>query len=102
MPKYLLSYHGGDFPPELADEVDRKWAGWADPLGDAFVDRGGPLMASRTIGRGGVVSETGSHETTGYGVIEAANIDAAIAIAKNCPQLFPPHRDGTVEVAELM
>ena len=60
MPKYLLSYHGGEFPPELADEVDRNWARWADPLGSVFIDRGGPLHASKTIGKGGLVSKTGN------------------------------------------
>jgi hypothetical protein len=102
MPKYLLSYHGGHFPPELADETGANWARWADALGSAFVDRGGPLMASKTIGRGGVVSGTSAHETTGYGIIEAESLEAAIAIAKNCPQLLPPHKDGTIEVAELI
>jgi hypothetical protein len=102
MPKYLLSYHGGLFPPELADETGRNWTRWADALGAAFVDRGGPLMRSKTVGKGGVVTETGAHETTGYGILEAESLDAAIAIAKNCPQLLPPHKNGTIEVAELI
>ena len=29
MPKYLLSYHGGHFPPELADETGRNWTRWS-------------------------------------------------------------------------
>ena len=102
MPKYLLSYHGGDFPPELDAEVSAKWAKWADAIGDRFIDRGGPLMPARTVGAGGVVSHTGRHETTGYGIIEADTLEAAIEIAKACPQLSAPHKDGTVEVAELI
>jgi hypothetical protein len=102
MPKYLLSYHGGDFPPELEGETARNWARWADSIGSKFVDRGGPLMTSKTIGKDGVVTDTGAHETTGYGIVEAESLDAAIAFARNCPQLLPPHKDGTVEVAELI
>ena len=102
MPKYLLSYHGGHFPPELAEDVGRNWTRWMDPIAAKFVDRGGPLETSRTIGAGGVVQETGPHETTGYSIIEADSLDTAIAIAKGCPQLLPPHKEGTIEVAELM
>jgi hypothetical protein len=102
MPKYLLSYHGGYFPPEREAETGANWTRWMTTNASVFVDQGGPLEPSRTVGAGGVVSETGEHETTGYSIIEADNIEAAIAIAKGCPQLLPPHENGTVEVAELI
>jgi hypothetical protein len=102
MPKYLLSYHGGHFPLELSKDVDARWKRWADSVGAAFIDRGGPLETAKTVAHGGVVSDTGVHETTGYGIIEAETLEAAIEIAKHCPQLSSPHVDGTVEVAELI
>ncbi|GLQ55076.1 hypothetical protein [Devosia nitrariae] len=103
MPKYLLAYHGGDFPPEEAQGLDAAWKTWMDGLGDKAIDRGGPLEASRTVGAGGrVLQDGGSNPVTGYSVIEADDIEAAIVIAKDCPQIRPPHVDGTIEVAELM
>lgn len=103
MPKYLLAYHGGDFPPEETQAVDAAWKKWMDGVGDKAIDRGGPLEVSRTVGAGGkVVHDGGANPVTGYSVIEADNIEAAIAIARNCPQIRPPHKDGSVEVAELM
>ena len=103
MPKYLFAYHGGDFPPEEAEALDAAWKKWMDGVGDKAVDRGGPLEASRTIGAGGKLAhDGGANPVTGYSVIEADNIDAAIAIAKDCPQIRPPHVNGTIEVAKLM
>ena len=102
MPKYLLSYHGGEFPPELEPVVGPRWAQWMDSLGERAIDRGGPLQPSRTVGAGGTVTDSGLAGTTGYSVIVADSLEAAIDFARQCPQISPPHRNGTVEVAELI
>jgi hypothetical protein len=103
MPKYLLSYHGGDFPQEMTETVDAAWAKWMDGVGAKAIDRGGPLKPSKTVGEGGKVTDNGgANEVTGYSVIEAASMEEALAIAKNCPQIGAPHENGTVEVGELM
>jgi hypothetical protein len=102
MPKYLLSYHGGEFPSELEAVVGPLWKQWMDNIGDRAVDRGGPLQPSRTIGAGGAVTDTGWAGTTGYSIITADSLEAAIAFAQRCPQISPPHQNGTVEVAELI
>jgi hypothetical protein len=102
MPKYLLSYHGGEFSPELEAVVGPRWKEWMDSIGEGAVDRGGPLQPSRTVGAGGVVTDTNGARTTGYSLITAESLEAAIAFARQCPQLSPPHQNGTVEVAELI
>ncbi len=40
----------------------------------------------------------GSNPATGYSIVEAADIDAATAIAKGCPVVT--HGGGSVEVGE--
>jgi hypothetical protein len=103
MPKYLLTYHGGEFPQALSEQVGAAWSAWMDGLGDAFVDRGGPLDFNRTILAGGMVAaDGGANPATGYSVIVADNMDAAVAMAKGCPQTRAPHVDGSIEVAEML
>ena len=102
MTKYLLGYHGGSIPAskEEGDRVMAAWGKWIGSLGKAMVDPGNPTAAAKTIAPGGKVSDGGgSNPVTGYSVIEAASLDAAVALAKGCPQLSS---GGTIEVAEIM
>lgn len=102
MPKYLFSYHGGTMPqtPEEGQKVMAAWTKWLGDLGPKAIDRGAPTGASRTVGAGGKVTpDGGANPVNGYSVIEADNLDAALAIARNCPQLAAK---GTVEVGEFV
>jgi hypothetical protein len=100
MPNYVLAYHGGKMPetPEEGAAVMAKWQAWFGGMGDAVVDGGAPVGPSKTITSGGVSDDGGSNPVSGYSVIKAADMDAAIAIAKGCPIL----EDGSVEIAETM
>ena len=103
MPKFLFAYHGGHLPDGAEAIVGPQWAAWMDGLGEKGLDRGGPLKPTQTLSAGGVLAQTDpAREVTGYSVIEAADFEEALAIAKRCPQTRAPHRDGTIEIAELM
>ena len=103
MPKFLFCYHGGHFLPEHTETVDAAWKAWMDGVGDRAIDRGGPLKSTKTIMTGSVSGiDTGPSEVTGYSIILADSLDQALEIASRCPQTASPHRDGSVEVAELM
>lgn len=102
MPKYLLGYHGGGMPatPEEGTKAMAAWNSWINGLGNAIVDAGNPIGAARTIAPSGKVSDGGGADPlTGYSVIEASNLDAAVKIASSCPQLAA---GGSVQVAETL
>lgn len=95
MPTYLFAYSGGSRPQseEEGEQVMAAWMGWLNGLGSAVVDIGKPLAESRTVG----TSADGGSKLTGYSVIEADNLDAAVALTDGCPQL---DAGGSVEVYE--
>jgi hypothetical protein len=96
---YLLVYHGGSMPEseEEGKKVLAAWNDWFGTLGDALVDGGNPVSQVKTIGNDGAVRDGTVNPPTGYSIIKAENLDAAVALAKGCPVLV----DGaSVEVAE--
>jgi len=102
MAKYVFVYHGGGAPEseEVGAAVMQAWNDWFDSLGSAVVDAGHPTGASATVGSDGSTSQGGgANPVTGYSIISADSIDAALALAKTSPQLAS---GGTVEVAEAL
>lgn len=100
MPKYLFGYHGGSMPktPEEGAKVMAAWGTWIQGLGAAMVDAGNPIGPAKTIAATGAVSDGGgANPLTGYSVIEAVNLDAAVTLARSCPQLAS---GGSIQVAE--
>jgi hypothetical protein len=102
MSKFVFAYHGGGMPesPEEGERVMAAWGAWFETLGAAIADGGNPTGDSRTVGSDGSVSQGGgANPLSGYTVIEADDIDAAVAHAKGCPIL---DGGGSVEVAEAI
>lgn len=102
MPKYVLAYHGGGIP-ETAEEQEQElaaWFAWFEGLGDAILDSGNPTAGSVTVGPDRSVSEDGgANPLSGYSLITADNLDAAVEMAQGCPILS---NGGSVEVAETI
>lgn len=100
MAKYVFAYHGGGMP-ESEEEQAKHMAAWGEWMGAheaAFADMGAPTSIAKTVSPDGVADGGGANPITGYGLIEAADIDAACEIAKGCPIVVLS--GGTVEVAE--
>lgn len=99
MPSYIIAYHGGKMPesPEEGAKQKEKWEAWLGGLGDAVVNPGTPLSNNKIVSASGV-SEAGPDALTGYSIVKADNMDAALEIAKACPYL----EFGAVQVAEQM
>jgi len=99
MAQYIIAYIGGRQPatPEEGLQQKQKWGAWLQGLGDAVVNPGTPLRNSRRVGMDGAVREDGT-VLTGYTVVEAASLDAALEMAKGCPFL----EMGELEVAEMV
>jgi hypothetical protein len=101
MANYVLLYHGGG-RPDSAEENDRvmaAWGQWMGKLGPNLVDGGNPTSESRTVDASGTVSSTSGDPVTGYSIIKADSLDAAVAIAKECP-IFQGPRPAKVDVYE--
>ena len=103
MAKYVLAYHGGGGMPESAEEQEKimaDWGEWFGSLGDDILDGGNPISATRTISADGSVSDGGgANALTGYSLINADSLDAAVQKASGCPVLAA---GGSVEVAEAI
>ncbi len=101
MPKYVFAYHGGSAPssPEEGKKVMDAWMAWFGKLGPAIADGGNPCGPSMTVATNGVSQGGGANPISGYSLINAADMDAAVAMAKDCPILTG---GGTVEIAQAM
>ena len=91
MANYLLLYHGGKMPESEAEQkaVIDDWTAWYNQLGAAVVDPGNPFtpMAKSIASNGKVSDGPAGSMASGYTVIKADSLDAAAAMAKNCPVL---------------
>jgi hypothetical protein len=98
MAKYVLVFKGGSIPgsEEEQQRVMAAWMSWFEGLGGAVVDMGNPFGASKSVGNGGSVG--GGGDATGYSILTADSLDAAIEHAKGCPILA----NGSVEVYEAL
>ena len=101
MSNYVISYHGGNTPesPEEGAKQMAKWRAWVDGLGDAVVNPGTPLGKPKTVSSGGVSDDAGPDPSTGFSIVKADSMDAALEMAKACPYL---EIGGTLRVAEVM
>ena len=99
MANYLLVFHGGSMPEtqEEGVKIMQAWTDWFGTLGDAVIDQGNPVSKVKTIAANGSVSDGGVNPSSGYTIIKADNLDAAVAAAKGCPVLAG---GASVEVAE--
>lgn len=101
MPKFIFAYHGGGKMPEDENEyakVMAAWGAWFEELGDAVVDAGNPVGPSKTVTGNGVEDNGGANPISGYSLVNADSIDAALEMAKGCPIL----KSGSIEVAEAI
>lgn len=100
MAQFMLAFHGGGFPEteqERANEM-AAWGSWMQGLGAALIVPGSPVGMSKTVTNKGVEDNGGSNPLSGYSVVEAGDMDAAIKMAQGCPIL----KNGSVEVAPLI
>ena len=96
MGKYVLVYQGGQMAdtPEAQQAAMEAWMGWFGALGDAVVDGGAPFGESGSVAGGGV-----SSGLSGYSIVEANDLAAAVDLARGCPIVKD---GGNVDVYEAM
>lgn len=100
MPKFIIAYLGGDQPetPAAGAAHMEKWKAWLADLGEAVINPGTPLVNSNYVSAAGVTQDGGANPMSGFSVISAKNMAAALDMAKACPFLGI---GGTLHVAEM-
>jgi hypothetical protein len=102
MASYVFAYSGGQ--GVSADEAERnaqyaRWGQWFGELGTAVVDAGAATGAAKTVGSDSSVSDGGSRALSGFSIVSADSLDAAVELAKGCPVL---EIGGAVDVYEAI
>jgi len=106
MSNYVLLYYGGSMP---ATEDERKkvtddWMAWYKKIDNAVVDQGNPFspMVKNITGDGRISDGPSGSMPTGYSIIKAISLDAAVQIAKSCPVLKRGARISVYETFNAM
>jgi hypothetical protein len=95
MAKYVFSYRApSDYAPNAGTPAE--WQAWFGGLGSALVDVGNAVVTD--YASLGEVGGSGSR-MVGYSVVDAEDLDSALALAKDCPAL---RVGGGVEVGPAM
>ncbi|SDD64589.1 hypothetical protein [Kordiimonas lacus] len=101
MPKFVFAYHGG--PSSMTEEEGKahmaSWMDWMVGLGEAVLDRGHAVGKSHTVTGDGAVEGGGVNPISGYTLVQAVDMDAALKMAAVSPHV---HVGGTIEVAPVL
>ena len=101
MAQFMITYLGGDKPasPEEGQQHMAKYMAWLSSLGESAVSPANPLKNTTIVNSDGSVTSGSKTSMSGYTIVEADSMDAALAIAKACPFL---EIGGSLEVSELV
>lgn len=101
MKQFVLVYLGGNQPadPTEASKHMDDYMRWLASLGESVVVPMIPLKDTTTVSTDGTVKEGGSSAMSGFSILKAETLEAALAIAQSCPFL---EIGGSLEVSELM
>ena len=101
MANFLLIYHGGETmenaTPEQQQATMQQWMNWFAGLGAAVADGGNPISRAWTVSTDGTTEDGGANPATGYSVLTADSMQAALEMAKGCSHLAS---GGSIELAE--
>ena len=101
MKQFVLVYLGGNHPTseEEANKHHSKYVQWLTSLGDAVIIPTIPLKDTSTVSPDGTIREGGASAMSGFSIIKAESMEAALSIARDCPFL---EIGGSLEVSEMM
>ena len=101
MSKFLMIFHfTGERPADAAGQaaMGQAWGGWYGSIGAALVDPGGQCGPASTVQSSGSSDSSGA--VTGFAIVEAADLDAAVAVAQTNP--IVANNAGTLDVAQVI
>lgn len=105
MPKYMMIYKGeatdmSEMTPEQGAEVMAKWGVWMEKVGPALTDVGSPFGPGASVVDDGSIGTASA--TTGYSIVEAADLAAAQGLADGHPYLSEGKGNYAIDVFEMM
>ena len=80
--------------------VKEQWNKWFGSLSSKLADGGNPFAPGGMAVEKSGVSKIENHPSGGYSIVNAADMDEAVALAKGCPVLDA--RGGAVRVYEAL
>jgi hypothetical protein len=106
MPNYVVLYNAPvsaaaqmeNNDPEMAAAAMQAWNDWSAKAGSGVVDLGTPLGEARRVAADG--SSQSQTEVAGYSILQASDIDSAVALLEGHPHLQMP--GATIDVHETM
>jgi hypothetical protein len=101
MPNFMLTYLGTPkiSSPEEKKSHMQKYQQWISDLGDAALSPMNPLKDMSVVASDGSVSGGGETGMSGFTIVTADSMQAALEIAKACPFL---EVSGRLEVSEMI
>ncbi|MGH9280876.1 MAG: hypothetical protein ACRD12_22655 [Acidimicrobiales bacterium] len=101
MARYLVTYHGGGMPggDEARQQAMAAFGAWVASVGSALIDPGAPLGDTRTVSGDGVDVDPVDGRASGYSILEAPGIDAAVDLVRAHPFVA---RGGALQVHEAV
>ena len=85
MKKFMFLYKGFVTP---TPEIGRSWMEWFSQVGDRMADSGNPMTGGVEITPDDVTEiERGTESFTGYSIVNADNMEAAVELAKTNPMI---------------
>jgi hypothetical protein len=94
MNNFVILYSGGRMAESETEQkqVMQAWEDWFGKVGKGLVDAGNPFSSkAKSISSDGkVMDDSDGCMPSGYSIIQAESLDAAVALARDCPVL----RDG--------
>ncbi len=102
MPSYIIAYHGEIKTSETLEEGAahmQQWKDWVTNLGDAVINPGSPIGPSKLVSPAGISDDNLPDAMSGFSVVKADTLDAALEMAKTCPYV---EAGGTLRVAQLI
>lgn len=77
------------------------WMQWAKKTGAHLIEVGSPLTNARSLNPDGKTTAS-KNQVVGYSILEADNMDGAIALLKGHPHISGWSPEATIEVHESM
>jgi len=101
MAQYIFVYLGGNPPasPEEGAKHFAKYKEWLASISGSVVSPANPLKNTTTISPDGTTTDGGTSTMSGFTIVEADSMQAALGLARDCPFL---EIGGSLEVSELL
>lgn len=101
MTDFLVVYHGATDEQQSQEQKMARmeaWMKWMGSIGSAIKDAGHPASRAWTVTKDGTTEDAGSNPATGYSIVTADSMQAALDMVVGCPQLA---EGGNIELCEL-